>query len=272
MNEQSLETFFNVQVTNDFVLFPDHHLVLHLNSIPSVSMKNGGELLAITEQFQLQNIRCIHLWEDIWMENTELIKSRVMAMLGQSKRIHGRQTKVVKLDKPVLTTFLNQNHLQGSPTAKYKYGLVHKGSLVAAASFSAGRPMLREGQTYQSFELVRFANLHSHTVVGGLSKLLQHFIKEQKPDDIMTYADRDWSMGEGYQKLGFTHIGNTAPLPFWIHPKERLRYYSTRLPDHLSNEFKNQDAFKTIDSFMEAKGYVRIFNSGNLKYLLLINR
>jgi hypothetical protein len=148
-----------------------------------------------------------------------------------------------------------QNHLHGSPQAKYKYGLYHHNTLVAAASFSARRPMLYHSEPYDSYELIRFANCAPHTVVGGLSKLLMHFVREVHPGDIMTYADCDWSTGQSYEKLGFTLSGHTPPQAFLIHPDEQIRYYPHRLPHGATTETLRQ------------KGYFTIYNAGNKKYV-----
>jgi hypothetical protein len=72
----------------------------------------------------------------------------------------------------------------------------------------------------------------------------------------MTYADRDWSTGQSYEKLGFTFAGNTPPQAFLIHPGEQIRYYPHRLP---------HDA--TADTLRQ-KGYFTIYNAGNKKYVL----
>jgi hypothetical protein len=95
--------------------------------------------------------------------------------------------------------------------------------------------------------------LSGHTVVGGLDKLVQAFFHEKQPDDLMTYADRDWSDGESYLRLGFECIGETPPQTFWVHPSEKLRIYGHRLP------FSEEE--------MRSRGYFPIFNMGNLKFL-----
>ena len=51
---------------------------------------------------------------------------------------------------------------------------------------------------------------------GGMGKLLQAFIEEVQPDDIMTYADLEWSEGKVYEALGFTLEGVKSPVLFSI--------------------------------------------------------
>ena len=78
---------------------------------------------------------------------------------------------------------------------------VEAGSLVAVASFSAGRTM-RDGT--RSFEWIRFASLRGLRVIGGMGKLLDSFVQEHSPDDVMTYVDASDSDGSAYMELGFT--------------------------------------------------------------------
>ena len=46
--------------------------------------------------------------------------------------------------------------------------------------------------------------------------MLKTFIKEVQPDDIMSYADLEWSAGEVYKQLGFELEGHKAPVLFTI--------------------------------------------------------
>ena len=238
-----------------FVHFVQRQLSFHLVDLQAVSHPTLFQDLSI--HYEQRGVRLVHLWEDVYTLKTDLVQNRIRALLGESVRIFARNTELQRLDQTVLNDFLAAHHLQGATQAKYKYGLFHKGELAAVASFSAGRPMVRKGKTCQSYELIRFASRSGHTVTGGLSKLLNAFIQEVQPDDMMTYADRDWSLGQSYEQLGFTFIENTPPQAFLIHPQTMLRYYPHRLPEGSSSEE------------LLAKGYIMIYNAGNKKYLSL---
>lgn len=65
------------------------------------------------------------------------------------------------------------------------------------------------GQTKKenTYELYRFCTKLGHLCIGGFSKLLNHFIKNVQPSEIITYANRDWSFLQNvYQKNGFSFI------------------------------------------------------------------
>lgn len=259
-----------------FFYFANRKLIIHCISLRALSTDLPVAFFAdVSEQMTAQGIKTIHLWEDVWFTKKEVVQSRLRAAFGETQRIPARLTKVRRIDKPTLDDFIEKNHLQVSTTAKYKYGLflpkqyerviqhdlpsTHsirevfaqaEEILVAVASFSGGKNIVRDGQTYRSFELIRFANLLNCTVIGGLDKLLKAFSKEVHPDDIMTYADRDWSDGRSYARLGFDRVGSTSAQTFFVNPTTLERHYGERL-----------------EKIETPTDWIKIFNAGNWKFL-----
>ena len=79
--------------------------------------------------------------------------------------------------------------------------------------------MNRLPEHQRSYELIRFCSKSGYTVAGGLTKLLQHFIREKQPGDIMTYVERQLSDGSSYIKAGFKKVGETEARSFCISGK-----------------------------------------------------
>lgn len=251
----------------------------------AILSKNGSELMVhlmgfsgeentprTSENINLEGARQVTLWEDLWYTKQPIIKSRLTALLGISERIPARMTQVRRLDRPTTLAFLQENHLQDAVLSKFKYGLFLPKKyyrilqnppktdelLVAVATFARPRQFVRDDLPYHSYELVRFANLLNTTVVGGLDKLLSHFIKQHQPDDLMTYADLDWSDGQSYRKLGFEAISDTSPQLFWIDPVSMTRYFPHRLPDGMTEE-----------SAVE-RGFLTVYNAGSRKFVKVL--
>jgi hypothetical protein len=193
------------------------------------------------------NHQVINIWEDVWMHKTDLVKARILSIIGQAQKIHARQTKVVRIDKQQAQFFLSQNHLQGVTSAYYKFGLIFKEELVAVATFSKARIMYDGPVYYRSYELERFASKAGTNVVGGLSKLMKHFIKINHAQHIMTYADRDWSSGESYLKIGFNWVEETVPQLFYIDELNQSRL--------AENQITN------------SQNKIRIHNAGSIKFV-----
>ena len=222
----------------------------------------------------MQGWRVVHLWDDVWQHRPGVVLSRLRALMSESVRIPGRVTQVRRIDRATADAFLTANHLQVSLTGKYRYGLFLPNRyyrvlptdfapvslpenktelLVAVATFAHPRVFAREIGPHRSFELLRFANVLNTTVVGGMDKLLKAFAADHAPEpgttaDLMTYADRDWSDGQSYERLGFTRISHTEPIQFWVKPGEWIRYPANHPPDDLTD-------------------YGTVWNAGSVKFV-----
>jgi hypothetical protein len=206
----------------------------------SIQIKAQGHRV----QFKIGNAN-LSCWKDEWEDKEDIIVSRIGSLLGRNKRIHGRLCEVKLIDKKTAEAFLNKHHVLGFANAYYKLGLYKKEELLAIATFSKGRKMNRLPEGKKSFELVRFCNASGITVVGGLSKLLKHFVTLSSAGDIMTYIDKEQSEGKAFLNLGFKLMSESMPIEFNVH-KNSLR----RFEKHEAHERHN---FHTIK------------NSGNLK-------
>lgn len=246
-------------------LFPDNRLAI------SLYYNSNCKSPQIRDEIKLVNnldndLKVVNIWEDQWMYNEEKIKSKILSLLGLTKRIHGRQTAIIQLDNSQLIEFLRNNHLNVPIKAKYKYGLQKGHELVAVMSFSKGRQIERNGVLYNSFELLRFCNKLNITVVGGVSKLLNHFIKKQDPDDIMTYIDADWSNGNSLVSLGFKFVEHKPRMEFWFNVNTGEREYPHIVLKKHEKSIENSVFNK--ERFLNQHGYKVVSNTGSYKYIL----
>ncbi len=193
----------------------------------------------------------INCWQDIWHTRKEVVISRIRSLLGKNRRLYARQTLALRTTAAALNDFMSQNHLFVSPTVRYNYALMFEGSPVAMASFSRRRKINRGTQIAVSCELVRFASLIHTTVVGGLGKIIALFVQQTQPQDIMTYADRDWSLGKSYLSLGFEIAGYTSPQFFWV-DKNMTRHH----PKSITNP----------------AGMEKVWNTGNIKFIKFLSQ
>lgn len=163
----------------------------------------------------------ISIFENEWAEKPALLLSRIKSKLGLCNKIYARKTSVVKLNRIEAFDFLVQNHLNVALKAKYNYGLIYNNEIVALAAFGPIMHKKNEAKGEQSGELIRFCNKLDYTVVGGLSKLLKHFITQYQVDDIMTYIDKDWSDGKSFIQLGFKVVGEKHQFPHYANLNQR---------------------------------------------------
>ncbi|RZK20087.1 MAG: hypothetical protein EOO86_05620 [Pedobacter sp.] len=238
----NVECHFFLKENFSLLSISNGDIIVHLVNLDH--QLNPNDLLKLQDEYAAKGIKIVHLWEDVWFSRPSQVLARIQSLLGNNKRIYGRKTKVQKIDKSVAESFLNDNHLQGFVSSRYKLGLFEKENLVAVATFSALRKM-NHSANYKSAELIRFAVKAGYSVTGGLSKLITYFSEQYSPNDLMTYADRDWSAGEAYIKLGFEQTAILVPQYF-------------NLNDDLSRNIMKGE----ITSLSNA------FNTGSLKYIL----
>ena len=177
--------------------------------------------------------------QDRWHYQEDMMHRRLLAHLQIYVQIYARNCEVRKIDKATAGKFLAANHSYGDATCRYRYGLFLKrytghtcdavqdrpqpGDLVAVATFSNARKWIKGEKAIRSYEWTRFASLPGVRLSGGMGRLLKAFIDDVKPDDIMTYADLEWSRGDVYEALGFVFEGTKEPVMFSVDCKSWQR-------------------------------------------------
>jgi len=265
LNESGIRSVVLPHPFLNLLSIQDCNLVLNLVALENTI--SAYDLIRLQNEFQQNGKQLVHLWEDVWMKREVQVLNRVSSLSGLNKRIHGRKTKVVSASKQDANLFFDKYHINGPVNAKYWFSLVYDFEIVAMASFSQVRPMKHKGEGYRSVELVRFASKPGYTVIGGLTKLIKYFSGIVGFDDLMSYADRDWSLGKGYGTSGFKLEGITEPSKIILDTKNLIRYFPHRLPIHLAYQDKPKLEHET---FLKENSLIEIFNTGNLKYILYL--
>lgn len=208
----------------------------------------------------------VHLWEDEWRCRNPIVRSRLLAMAGRSRRHFARKLVVRRIDAATLEAFLLEHHLWGPTQARFRYGLFlasrredgaagreGEEELVAVASFSARRNVERSGVRYRSHELIRYCSRRGESVVGGISKLIAAFRREMAPDDIVTVVDRNWGAGDGWRSLGFEPVQRMPPATFFVGPDGARCHamgggrnpHRRQLPESILADFAAADAVES---------------------------
>lgn len=207
-------------------------------------------------------IRLIHVFEDEWMENEEIVKDRISSVLGIcNRRVFARKCVVRKIDSKESNEFLKMNHLQGGDVSPIRYGLFYKDELVSVMTF--GKP--RFSDKYD-FEMVRFASKIGVQVVGGASKMFALF-KREHSGSVVSYADRRYSNGSLYEAIGFSFDHISKPNYWWFKNKNKLSRYACQ-KHHLEKLLgENFDSSASESENMIRNGYRRIYDCGNIVYV-----
>ena len=162
--------------------------------------------------------------------------------------------------------FLNNNHIQGFMGSKIKIGLFYNNELVSLMTFGNLRKSMGQKKLEGSYEMLRFCNKLNINVIGGASKLFKYFIRNYNPIEVISYADRSWSKGNLYEKLGFSMEYKTKPNYYYIINGVREYRFNYR-KDILVKQGFNEN--KTEHQIMLERKIYRIYNTGNYKFEII---
>lgn len=210
-----------------------------------------------------KGIRLFQFQSNEWKDSKDVIKSKILNFLGKNERIFARKTKIIELSRDEAETFLIKNHLQGGGSSfRFRYGLTYNGELVSCMIF--GKSRLNRNFDW---ELIRFCNKNYISVVGGASKLLAHFRKNHS-GSIVTYADKRYSNGDLYKKLGFVLEKENPPGFVYFNINNNQLY------NRMSFQKKNLTKMPYYDDnlaeweIMLLNDYHRIFDAGCYRFAL----
>jgi hypothetical protein len=287
-NEKEIVDFVKSLITDEIVendrdilggmeldlYIPSKKFAIEYDGLYWHSEYNGGKgkdyHLNKTKMCESKNIRLIHIFEDEWIYNKNIVKNKIKSILNASdaKSIYARKCKIIEIDD--CKSFLNENHIQGDCPSLIKLGAYHNDVLVAVMTFGKKRkPLGYSSKNSNEYELIRFAT--NQQVVGIAGKLLNYFIQNYKPSKIITYADKRYSVGNLYTKLGFIKIKDTKPNYWYFEVGNDIRWHRFGFAKHtLSKKLKKYDESISEWQNMQLNGYDRIWDCGHIKYELNI--
>jgi hypothetical protein len=277
---QSLGINFNIsnrEIINGFELdiyIPEKQLAIEYNGLywhNEINKPNKNYHLQKTIECEKQGIQLIQIFEDEWIEKELIIKSRLKNLFGfNQKKIFARKCIIQEVSIQDTKDFLINNHIQGFVGSNYSYGLYYhdsntdKVTLVSLMTFGSLRKNLGSSNNENEHELLRFCNDSNTSVIGGASKLFSHFIRKHNPSKIISYADRRWSQGKLYEKIGFKFLRNSVPNYFYVIGTKRKNRFNFR-KDILISKYGCLPS-DTEHNFCFNQKWYRIYDCGTKVY------
>lgn len=247
------------------IYLPDKNIAIEYNGLYSHSYKpwESTDSLIKGPKYHLNKtitceengIQLIHLYSDEWLLRKEIVQSVIKSKLGLNQKIYARKCKIIELDTHTKTTFLNQYHMQGEDKSKIKLGLLYNNEIVSVMTFTSAR----FNKNYD-WELSRFCTKLGYNVVGGFSKLLFHFRKNNS-GSIISYADRRYSNGNVYQNNGFKLIHINSPSYYYVDKNYIKRYNRMKFQRKYIGAYNCTEYEKAREL-----GYNKIFDCGTLAF------
>ena len=234
------------------IYLPDQNIIIEYNGLRWHSEQFATNKFNIRDKSiaaKKAGLRCIHIREDQFLEKPHVIYSLLRSALGIFDTVIGARTTVKRELSNLEYRVMCSDHLQGFRPAKYKKGLFHGTTLVAAIGYNA------DG------ELVRFIVKSGYRVQGGLSKLIK--------DEAIAYSYCDLSFfkGTSYGSAGFTFVGNTGSG--FVYTNNKKVVCRQAMQKHkLKKRFGDIDNSKTSSQICADNGWYRFYDAGNAKYTI----
>ncbi len=220
--------------------------------------------------------KLIHIFEDEWMTNRELVKSKLKHILGVSDgiKIGARKTIIKEIIKEDKSYFLDEFHIQGNDKSDIFYGAYYDNILVGVMTFNSQRNMTKNNDG--EYELSRFSTRQGYVISGLSSKMIKQFITDYSPKSIISFADRRWTTDGNnnmYISLGFELVSILKPTYFYYSSKinRYKRYHKFSFgKNNLKRKYKDIDINKSESDLTKELGYSKIWDCGLFKYKLYI--
>lgn len=212
------------------------------------------------------------LFSDEIITNSNLVLNKLNHYAQENKitqRVHARTCEIKQCSKEEKRQFLEKNHIQGNDNSQVAYGAYYNDKLVAIMTFSSPRTGIgiHKNKSGGEWELVRFCTDINCRIPGIASKLLKHFQCNHVWTEIYSYADKRWSAGNLYYKLGFQLVADNPPDYFYVINGQRKHRWNYR-KDILKNTLPNYNPHLTEYQNMINHGYWRVWDCGTLKFAI----
>ena len=204
----------------------------------------------------------ITIFEDEWLTKNSIVKNRLLHILGTStNKIYARKCAISEIPAKIAKSFIDTYHIQGYINSSIKLGAYYNGELVAVMTMAKGNISKGSKTTTGVYELSRFCT--SGYVIGIAGKLLSYFKRNYKWNEIFSYADRRWSVGNLYEKIGFKQDHISSPN-YWYFKNSAKRYHRFNFRKDKIKHLGNGTEWE----IMKSQHYDRIWDCGNIKFVM----
>lgn len=205
-------------------------------------------------------IQLISIWEDWIINKPQIVESLILSKLGIYKqRVGARKCSIIEVTNAESDEFLIQNHIQGTCKSSIRYGLIYQDQLISLMCFA---------KTKEGYELVRFCNKLNCQVVGGASRLFNHFLNSFPNERVISFSSNDISDGNLYIQLGFKsnyHLNHC----YWYITRDLTRYHRRAFSKDtiVKKGIRPNKEGWTEDEVTRELKLFKIWDSGQLKWI-----
>lgn len=185
------------------IYLPELNLAFEFNGVYWHSSANGtsNDYHYLKTQACINaGVRLVHIFENEWLDNNELIRARIADLVGANQIINADECEIVLLDHA--DEFLQQYHITGNAPHNMAIQLLHQGVAVSCLAVK---------QTLIGWEIVGFCNRAGVAVESAFEILFKKFVSEFALESVTVVCNLYRSNGLALVRQGFTKIACTEP-------------------------------------------------------------
>ena len=203
------------------IFIPSKNIAIEYNGLrwhSELFNKDKWYHLNKTLECNKQDIKLLQIFEDEFIEHKDIILNKISHIIGIQQdlpKIMGRKCKIEVINNKTAELFLNDYHIQGFAPSTVYLGAIYENNLIGVMTFK------QETKGSDKWELTRFASDYHYICQGVGGKLFNWFIKNYKPSEVKSFADRRWTLDKKnnlYTKLGFKLEKELNPDYRYYHP------------------------------------------------------
>lgn len=206
------------------IFIPSKNIAIEFNGLywHSEDKRDKYYHLMKTELCEQKGVHLIQIFEDEYYNSKDIVLSKIkhLLMVNNSEKIYARKCETRIISYVIAKSFLDSNHIQGHDKSTVYLGGFYNDELIGVMSFIK--------QPNNKWILNRFATNINKNVIGIGGKLFNWFIREYKPNEVKSFADRRWTSTfkeNLYDKLGFTKDSILRPDYKYIFENSMKRFH-----------------------------------------------
>lgn len=214
-----------------------------------------------------KGIKLIQIFEDEYVNHKDIVFEKIKHILRKCDnlpKIMGRKCDIREINKNIAKDFLTKYHIQGHVSSTIYLGAYYNDELVAVMTF-------KKENIKNHWELTRFASDYHYICQGIGGKLFKHFVRNYKPTEIKSFADRRWTVDEKnniYIQLGFKFDSYTNPDYHYFKFEDGLiRQHKFGFRKQILHKKYGLPLSMTEKQMTEKLGYEKIYDCGLIKYV-----
>lgn len=220
------------------------------------------------KEFRNSGKPCFVFFEHEWNKRSQQITSHIESYNKKDLKIfYGRCCEIKSVDMDIVRKFCDLYHIQGSNRlGMVGWGIYSDNELLGVISLGRHH---RQNAESNAIILDRLCFRADVRVIGGASKLFaacKKWAMENNITKIISFSDNRYSLGNVYNKLGFTLETELDPDYFYI-SKVDNQYRSKQ-----SQKKKNVNcpSEMTEKKWAELRGLIQVFDAGKKRWTFKI--